>query len=990
MSEQKIPIPARLYNAAVNGHVAGTEDIIDDIKNKTQRQINSEVEEALGTGGSVDERIATEGAKHYLKSETYTKEEVNGLITTPNQEYVSVTATDQTTAATDVLPATGEADTVYRVGNWDGSQYDTTCYTEYAWNGSVYVSLNTKEYGMDDAPTTGSNNLVKSGGVYSAIKEVDDKIEGATVEVEVDYEGTYEHQYFAGSAPYLQTYYLASSINSLVAFPITKDEKYKIDIPKSPNYYSLVAVYSNILPVDGQATPLYDSSSSAVVIPTETGDANPMTINIDAADDYSYIIVCYQTDGGVPTCITETETKGIKEEIGNLNELTTTNKTSLVAAINEIKATDDTLSKEGEAADAKAVGVAINGTTSKIDVTSTDIYANEYFGSTSGIPNTVIVNYNTAVSCSMIVYPLIFGAKYELHIPKTQVSAKVWAYLNELPIAGQQKYCEGRFVDDTMGDDEGMDLVIDAALDYKYLAVCYIPNSGVPTLKRIETSGGVYSKIGNLEALQTQNKSNLVAAINEAANTPIEICLPDKIYAVVGDTLQLFLRSFVKTVNPYNYSIKITCNKGLQFNRYFEYTPIAGDVGTTDFTITVRNNNGVLLGSKTCSLVTAATPTSPSNQINIASFGDSLSGPGKWQEEACRRLIGSGGTPSGHGLNNIAFVGNMTQEGWLAHWCGYGGWTWSSYTSAGLKCFRFIIPSFTSLEIGSVYTNNGYQYTVAEVNPDGDMLFTTSSFDNVPEASGILTKVSGNGDATLTFTSATKESTNPLWDADNNKMSFIPYANQYCNGQIDVVMTQLGWNGMVSAYQTDFSSVESQVKQFADCLHSEFPNAKLKILGLALPSQNGACGSTYALTTVPYSDTYGLTVNVININKLYQQIANESGYSDFVEYIPVAQQFDAENSYPVNVRLKNNRLIIKPFAADGYYQIGDIVKHENNFYVCISEGIVGQWENVYHAYLPYDPYERYDWNAVHPSDGGYNQMADAVYRNIVANYCQDI
>lgn len=312
------------------------------------------------------------------------------------------------------------------------------------------------------------------------------------------------------------------------------------------------------------------------------------------------------------------------------------------------------------------------------------------------------------------------------------------------------------------------------------------------------------------------------------------------------------------------------------------------------------------------------------------------------------------------------------------------------YTSVGLKCFRFIIPSFTSLEIGSVYVNNGYQYTVAEVNPDGDMLFTTSSFDNVPEASGVLTKVSDNGDATLTFTSVTRESTNLLWDADNNKMSFIPYANQYCNGQIDIVIAQLGWNGMASVYQTDFSSVESKVKQFADCLHQEYPHAKLKILGLALPSQNGACSSTYSLTTVPYSDTYSLTVNVINLNKLYQQIANESGYSDFVEYIPVAQQFDSENSYPFNVRLKNNRLIIKTFVSDGYYQIGDIVKHENKFYICTNEGIVGQWENVYQAYLPYNPYERFDTNAVHPSDGGYNQIADAVYRNIVANYCQGI
>ena len=120
-----------------------------------QETINSELIEAVGTGGSVDSRIASAvatetsraqeaEANRYTKNETYTKEEVNNLITTPNQEYVSVTATDQTTAVTDVLPAIGLADTVYRVGSWDGSQYDVTKYSEYAWNGKDYVHLSTK------------------------------------------------------------------------------------------------------------------------------------------------------------------------------------------------------------------------------------------------------------------------------------------------------------------------------------------------------------------------------------------------------------------------------------------------------------------------------------------------------------------------------------------------------------------------------------------------------------------------------------------------------------------------------------------------------------------------------------------------------------------------------------------------------------------------------------------------------------------------------
>lgn len=130
MSENRSPIPSRLYNAAKGGHVAGTADIIDDDKGKTQDVINQETDNAL--------------ENRYTKEETYSKTELNNLITTPEQEYVSVVATDQTTAATDVLPVTGAADTTYRVGNWDGTQYNDSVFSEYAWNGSAYVKLSTK------------------------------------------------------------------------------------------------------------------------------------------------------------------------------------------------------------------------------------------------------------------------------------------------------------------------------------------------------------------------------------------------------------------------------------------------------------------------------------------------------------------------------------------------------------------------------------------------------------------------------------------------------------------------------------------------------------------------------------------------------------------------------------------------------------------------------------------------------------------------------
>lgn len=144
-------------------------------------QTGAEVQESLNTVPENEERIdALETDVSSLQSgkadkattlsgynigDAYTKEQVNNMVTTPDQQYVSVTATDQTTDVTEVLPSEGAANTIYRVGNWDGSQYDDTVYSEYAWNGTQYVHISTKNPGIDDVPTVNSGNLVTSSGV---------------------------------------------------------------------------------------------------------------------------------------------------------------------------------------------------------------------------------------------------------------------------------------------------------------------------------------------------------------------------------------------------------------------------------------------------------------------------------------------------------------------------------------------------------------------------------------------------------------------------------------------------------------------------------------------------------------------------------------------------------------------------------------------------------------------------------------------------------
>ena len=420
----------------------------------------------------------------------------------------------------------------------------------------------------------------------------------------------------------------------------------------------------------------------------------------------------------------------------------------------------------------------------------------------------------------------------------------------------------------------------------------------------------------------------------------INISLPDKLYAVVGDTLQLFYRGMVKAVNPYNYDILVNCTKGKQYPRYYEFTPTSKDVGSIPFKIIVKDNNRNVIAEKSCIINVVNVASSPTSVKKIACFGDSLTYNGEWVAEAYRRLTQNGGSPVANGLSNIEFVGAKEKNG--ARYFGEGGWTWDSYTTKGRNAYRFEVNNVSNLSIGSQYTNNGNTFTILEINitdGSGNILCSVSSLTPAPSASGTLIKSSGTGDDNITFTSYSQDSANPLWDSNANKMTFIPYANKYANGNIDIVYTLLSWNGQIPGKE-NFSDVIANIKIFADTLHSEFPNAKLKIMGIQVPSVNGGMGANYGATGTSYSDGYGMVVAVLNQNKAYQDFANSEGYKDFVEFVNVSAEFDTEYNMPYTEVNVNTRSTIK---------------------------------------------EKRGTNGVHPSNDGYMQIADVVYRNMMAN-----
>ena len=200
----------------------------------------------------------------------------------------------------------------------------------------------------------------------------------------------------------------------------------------------------------------------------------------------------------------------------------------------------------------------------------------------------------------------------------------------------------------------------------------------------------------------------------------------------------------------------------------------------------------------------------------------------------------------------------------------------------------------------------------------------------------------GAGDDTLAFASCAAEARNPFWNAAANRLDIKAYADRYCGGALDAVYVLLSWNGQ-TPFRTDFTNTLAETRTLFDHIHAVYPEAKIKLMGVQLPSLNGGMGANYGAAGTSYSDTYGMVVTVFNMNRAYQEFAREPGYSDFVEFVNISAQFDSENNMPEREVPVNSRSTKT---------------------------------------------ERRGTNGVHPSPAGYYQIADAVFRNVVAHFCQ--
>lgn len=415
---------------------------------------------------------------------------------------------------------------------------------------------------------------------------------------------------------------------------------------------------------------------------------------------------------------------------------------------------------------------------------------------------------------------------------------------------------------------------------------------------------------------------------DSASLTPIK-----KINAVVGDTLQIFNRGISKVIDTKDYDFRMYCRYGSSYPRYFEYTPASNNTGKQHLYVNLCNIGGQSLALRHIELNVVAKPSSPSSAKNILILGDSLTQAGIWPHETDERLTSSrtktDTMPAGLNLSNINFIGSMENSG--THYFGVGGWGWGSYATEGAPAFRFQVTGVSTIVKGAVYSNNGHNYTIMENNTtggNGNILASVSSATDTPTTSGTLTKVSGSGDSSITFTSAAADQQNPLWNGSG--ISFSSYLTRLGASSLDYVLFLLGWND-IKPDQTDFQAIGTNIASILSQLHAEYPTAKAAVIGLQVPSLDGGMGANYGASG-GYSDTFGMMRAAFNYNEYLQGLAESETYNSFLSYIDLASQFDSENNMPKSAVQVNTRNVstemrgtngIHPDTS-GQYQIADV------------------------------------------------------------------
>ena len=336
---------------------------------------------------------------------------------------------------------------------------------------------------------------------------------------------------------------------------------------------------------------------------------------------------------------------------------------------------------------------------------------------------------------------------------------------------------------------------------------------------------------------------------NDGKVTTPMITLPTDLYVVTGREQTFYYNEFIygvesnqdNTLLNYNISARVSPqgmgSKCLITKEGFTiYTKTPGD-----YTITISifdQFNNLLIDKATTLHVVDATAVSGKSILMLGdSWTDINSGDKGYTSYVDKALKEIGITMNFIGTRDAGTSG-LKHEG-------IGGYAYTTFVNAPSTVrFKFFVDEMPSISSDDIYSNNGSTYKLFE---RGSNYLTMSRQSGSTEPSGdTLTRTSGTGDETITFTSWTVGGSNPLWNTVTNELDFTHYRQDLCglSTKLDICNIQLGVNdsmGSVKTTKTDWEETLSAVTTLVDAILADSPNCKiiLNLAGLDCPSPTG-------------------------------------------------------------------------------------------------------------------------------------------------------
>lgn len=546
--------------------------------------------------------------------------------------------------------------------------------------------------------------------------------------------------------------------------------------------------------------------------------------------------------------------------------------------------------------------------------------------------------------------------------------------------------------------------------------------------------------IVNIEERLSEVEEVLGTGGGDKISSPL-ITLPDDLYVAVGREQTFYYNEFIfgiessqdNTLTNYNIEAIVTpsglgnkCVSSKEGFTIYTYTQ-----GNYTLVVSIYDQFNNLLVSKISTLHSFNAQSSTGKSILMlgASWIDINNGNRGYTPYLNEALKEMGITANFIGTRDAGTSG-LKHEG-------IGGYTWKWFVSKPTNVkFKFFVDSMPSISTSDVYSNNGSTYKLIE---RGSNYLTLSRESGSTEPSGdTLTRVSGTGDESITFTSWTPGGSNPLWNTVTDELDFTHYRRDLCglSTPLDVCNIQLGVNdclGQLKVTEAEWAEVLTSVSTLLDAILTDSPNCKIivNLTGLDSPSITGwsSLGGmdgdkkrrfqlncyymrVYINDLIKARDDYNTNVfigqSILGINRWYGYGYEDRRYRYFKIDTDTMPQENLNKLKNFNFQQRNVYMYTEggeEFIACGYDARG--------YLLCINEQKHSSWENHNQEFVnaqsvpqntvpeagnltkgggsssvdfPVVPYtacyiennnskEHWFMNATHPYDLGYRQMA---------------